>query len=957
MHSPPLRTIKQNSIRLAIFNEADHRLLYDSETIIPVEEDAKQQHEGARRSSCGRFQFLRHRKDVAQLARMVFGTLSNSTRKSSMKIHTFGNFVVLSRVFAVPKSLKFSSAHELKLLSSSFGSDGDTNSDYYATIRSLDTLRDVHARAAGGGPRHKNSSDPPVQFTRVRNSSLQLDGAAADEMRAFSPNQLSRARRKQLSLRGLASEGLQFGWDGRSRMSSCSSVNDADDPLTAANSKQLGFALIFPMDEKHFLFQHILQMEEEVAHLETAIYCATLAKTHFFHNVHNAYVRFGEAVCLLHNSARLRNPAWLSLMDAERQTETAHRFCGTLASLIERLERKETNFFLSTLLSTVLMNHLSWVGSVAPPDAPQHGDRSLLIGTNVLDGRKHPYNARMAQFMELCGSVGAGCRLAKTVVVGDNQQLISEILFVLSYFIRCSNVETKRPSPTSPLPPPPPPSFSHPADFGLSPPSLFDEEDGAEVPERVRSPTDHHAPFPHSGHPPPPHVNEHVALKRHSSSMSGSSPIGIFANGGGVRSSGNLDLRSDAELLEPPTKTRALVPAGTTTTSATTYRRYKPSSSHRMELLIDVHDVSTVLRPDLPFSTSLPAHPHASAFHGLDQLHSPTSSATTSSSQLTSPTSPNGGDLSRSLFAGICDAYSPYFILSGIHANTIRKGDDVNAAIHEDLKRHFVRQPWCLHQSTLSPSSSIYSSTGQMTASRSSAANGAHERSTGSRRPGPFPHDPRSVRDFVDSPRSQDSQRSHCSDDAACQSNVVVVVGDCNRWSVRAVTAESPDAVDEHVVAAPSEAVISMLEQFAALHALNSNPNFLISFLEDQLGGILEKSHTLVELVMASSDTSDLITEQLKNMGSLSKTEFPSRDISASKLPSDPCSSDDLEMFDEMGAIPGTRPLGYRREAEEDDQLISVQRVSSVIGCDCSDLRLILNVAAVYSPPVLSSAL
>lgn len=96
---------------------------------------------------------------------------------------------------------------ELKLLSSSFGSDGDTNSDYYATIRSLDTLRDVHMRAVGGGHRHKNSSDPPVQFTRVRNSSLQLDGAAADEMRAFSPNQLSRARRKQLSLRGLASEG------------------------------------------------------------------------------------------------------------------------------------------------------------------------------------------------------------------------------------------------------------------------------------------------------------------------------------------------------------------------------------------------------------------------------------------------------------------------------------------------------------------------------------------------------------------------------------------------------------------------------------------------------------------------------------------------------------------------------------------------------------------------------
>lgn len=49
----------------------------------------------------------------------------------------------------------------------------------------------------------------------------------------------------------------------------------------------------------------------------------------------------------------------------------------------------------------------------------------------------------MAQFLELCGSVGLGCRLAKTVVVGADEELMNQILFVLSYFVRCSNVETK----------------------------------------------------------------------------------------------------------------------------------------------------------------------------------------------------------------------------------------------------------------------------------------------------------------------------------------------------------------------------------------------------------------------------------------------------------------------------------------------------------------------------------
>lgn len=37
--------------------------------------------------------------------------------------------------------------------------------------------------------------------------------------------------------------------------------------------------------------------------------------------------------------------------------------------------------------------------------------------------------------------------------------------------------------------------------------------------------------------------------------------------------------------------------------------------------------------------------------------------------------------------------------------------------------------------------------------------------------------------------------------------------------------------------------------------------------------------------------------------------------------------------------------------------VISMEHVSSILGCHCSDLRLILNVASVYSPIVLSSAM
>jgi hypothetical protein len=50
----------------------------------------------------------------------------------------------------------------------------------------------------------------------------------------------------------------------------------------------------------------------------------------------------------------------------------------------------------------------------------------------------------LAQFLELSGGIGIGNRFSKTVILGDSPRMIAEILHVLSYFIRCSSVESKR---------------------------------------------------------------------------------------------------------------------------------------------------------------------------------------------------------------------------------------------------------------------------------------------------------------------------------------------------------------------------------------------------------------------------------------------------------------------------------------------------------------------------------
>ncbi|MFH4984940.1 hypothetical protein AB6A40_011649 [Gnathostoma spinigerum] len=89
------------------------------------------------------------------------------------------------------------------------------------------------------------------------------------------------------------------------------------------------------------------------------------------------------------------------------------------------------------------MNHLAWVASVAPPERCQDTQRSLLLGTAAdAEMLSVSYNASLAQFMEINGSVGGAVRLAHTVVLGSSVHLISEVLYVLSYFVRCSSIRS-----------------------------------------------------------------------------------------------------------------------------------------------------------------------------------------------------------------------------------------------------------------------------------------------------------------------------------------------------------------------------------------------------------------------------------------------------------------------------------------------------------------------------------
>ena len=121
--------------------------------------------------------------------------------------------------------------------------------------------------------------------------------------------------------------------------------------------------------------------------------------------------------------------------------------------MIEVLDTKKTNFFLSTLLTAVLSHHLAWVPTVTPPvDISREERYDSAPSILELQARYFPYNPLWAQLTDLYGSIGTPSTMGKTVIVGQNQALVNSILYILTYFIRCSevfeNVERlDRPSP------------------------------------------------------------------------------------------------------------------------------------------------------------------------------------------------------------------------------------------------------------------------------------------------------------------------------------------------------------------------------------------------------------------------------------------------------------------------------------------------------------------------------
>uniref|UniRef100_A0A673IVU0 Folliculin-interacting protein 1-like n=1 Tax=Sinocyclocheilus rhinocerous TaxID=307959 RepID=A0A673IVU0_9TELE len=227
--------------------------------------------------------------------------------------------------------------------------------------------------------------------------------------------------------------------------------------LGVARKKKIAIGVIFllsPNEEENakfqdFFFSHFPLFESHMNKLKSAIEQAMILSRRSadasqralaYSRMVDGLNEFRTTICNLYTMPRVSEPVWLTMMSGPpEKNQLCGQFMRELALLMEQASK---NQFLPALLTAVLTNHLAWVPTVMPNGQPplkifleKHSSPSV----DML-AKTHPYNPLWAQLGDLYGAIGSPVRLSRTVVVGRRQELVQRLLYVLTYFIRCSEL-------------------------------------------------------------------------------------------------------------------------------------------------------------------------------------------------------------------------------------------------------------------------------------------------------------------------------------------------------------------------------------------------------------------------------------------------------------------------------------------------------------------------------------
>uniref|UniRef100_A0A8C9EYG6 UDENN FNIP1/2-type domain-containing protein n=1 Tax=Pavo cristatus TaxID=9049 RepID=A0A8C9EYG6_PAVCR len=424
--------------------------------------DAKEQ--------CPKYQGSRCSSDANMLGEMMFGSVAMSYKGSTLKIHQIRS----------PPQLMLSKVFTARTGSSIYGSLNTLQDSLEFINQDSNTLKPDHSTIMNGllgniglsqlcSPRRAFSEQGPLRLIRsasffaVHSNPMDMPGREQNEDR---DSGIARsASLSSLLITPFPSPGSSFNkscassYQRRWRRSQTTSLengvfprwsmdesfnlsDDSSGPSPGiVRKKKIAIGVIFSLsrdeDENNkfneFFFSHFPLFESHMNKLKSAIeqvntassdssaciaVCSPSALSDFISNSCYLFTRVGSTFCLI--------------LKLHQQRSVLHNISDASYCL-----------FLPALLTAVLTNHLAWVPTVMPNGQPpirifleKHSSQSV----DML-AKTHPYNPLWAQLGDLYGAIGSPVRLAKTVVVGKRHDLVQRLLYFLTYFIRCSELQ------------------------------------------------------------------------------------------------------------------------------------------------------------------------------------------------------------------------------------------------------------------------------------------------------------------------------------------------------------------------------------------------------------------------------------------------------------------------------------------------------------------------------------
>ncbi|XP_023328968.1 folliculin-interacting protein 1 [Eurytemora carolleeae] len=210
----------------------------------------------------------------------------------------------------------------------------------------------------------------------------------------------------------------------------------------------LGLGIIVEFSTSEFInifLAHSSIVEDIYSHLLMRVQQAYIRKKRFVVTVYNGYLECTRMINNMFSVPRLKMSAWQLTIQDNTSSNVANQLVQDICLLKNLLDTKETNFMFSTLLTGVLTHHLGWVSTVMPGSKPGVNmlHKPAVQGLDQFRSEQW-YDPTKVQYKELHGMLGFPVKLAKSFILSSKPTLSKRILFVLSYFIRCSLVYKKK---------------------------------------------------------------------------------------------------------------------------------------------------------------------------------------------------------------------------------------------------------------------------------------------------------------------------------------------------------------------------------------------------------------------------------------------------------------------------------------------------------------------------------